>query len=266
MKNQAFNSKVKQNVASNFDQSIHIYRAFEEKHGFFRDLALKLAQVITLKEKSSILDVGCGYGLSAKALHERFRCKVLGVDLSPKMIAAGREWFNETDIRLMVADGENLSPVVGDQWFDYVLYNASIFIFPDVSRAIAEAHKFLKPGGKIAFSYYPQLLGAEEEDLFDLAFERLGEPLPKFRVITSYQKASDALSDQLAEIEHHRWTRAFDIEFLMDFFSIPAQSASLFPGRGYEDRRELVIRLFETLDDMEENGRIVWRMAQGKKV
>jgi hypothetical protein len=52
----------------------------------------------------------------------------------------------------------------------------------------------------------------------------------------------------------------------LDFFSIPAQSASLFPGRPYADRRRAVRRLFDTLGDMEGKGTIVWRMAEGTKV
>jgi len=31
------------------------------------------------------------------------------------------------------------------------------------------------------------------DDLFAVAFQRLGEPLPRFRVITDYRKASSAL-------------------------------------------------------------------------
>ena len=139
MSNNDFNNKVKRNVTENFDQSIKIYQHFEEKHGFFKALALKMAETIDIKARASVLDVGCGYGISAFALNERFGCSVLGVDLSPKMIAAGRSLCNGDDIRLLVGDGENLSHVVGARRFDYVLYNASIFIFPDADRTFQEA-------------------------------------------------------------------------------------------------------------------------------
>jgi SAM-dependent methyltransferase len=181
------------------------------------------------------------------------------------MIAAGRSYCRGDGIELCVGDGENLSSVVEASRFDYALYNASIFIFPDVSKTIAEAHRCLRDGGKIAFSFYPQLLGEDDADLFALAFERLGEPLPRFRVITGYTKACEALETRCVDIRHHRWVRPLDIEFLQDFFSIPAQSASLFPGQDYEVRRELAMRLFGTLDDQTDTGRIVWRMAEGTK-
>lgn len=265
MNAESFNTKVKRNVARNFDQSIRLYREFEDKHGFFEALTLKMAAAIGIEERASVLDIGCGYGVSAQALHDRLGCRVLGVDLSPEMIAAGRSYCQGAGIELCVGDGENLSPVVEARRFDYALYNASIFIFPDVSRAIAESCRCLCDGGKIAFSFYPQLLGEDDADLFALAFERLGEPLPRFRVITGYAKACEALKSRCADICHHRWVRPLDIEILKDFFSIPAQSASLFPGRDYEARREMAMRLFDTLDDQTKTGRIVWRMAEGTK-
>jgi len=260
-----FNDKVKRNVAENFDQSIQIYQAFEERHRFFKDLTLEMAERVAIEPGASVLDVGCGYGVSAKALNERFGCRVLGVDLSHKMIAEGRALCNANDIQLIVGDGENLSHIVENRCFDYVIYNASIFIFSDVSKTIDEAYKCLNIGGKIAFSFYPQLVGENNEDLFAVAFHRLGEPLPKFRVITNYSEASEALNHRCKNICHHRWVRPLNTNFLQEFFSIPAQSTSLFPGRGYDDRRSLVRSLFATIDDKVGKGSIVWRMAEGVK-
>jgi len=260
-----FNEKVKRNVADNFDQSIQVYQAFETKHQFFSKYAIKLAESIGVKDGSSVLDVGCGYGVSARVLNARYGCSVLGIDLSPEMIAAGNSLENAEGICLMLGDGEDLSAIVGRRLFDYVLFNASIFIFPDAAKAIDEAFNCLFPGGKIAFSFYPQLLGDDEADLLGVAFKRLGEPLPRFRVITDYPHACKSLADRFGNIRHHLWTRPLDLEFLQDFFSIPAQSASLFPGRSYEERCDKVKQLFSTLNDLQGTGRIVWRMAEGRK-
>lgn len=265
MSTKEFKEKVKRHVAQNFDQSIAIYKAFEEKHGFFSSLALRLAETIGLADRSSVLDVGCGYGISANVLNERFGCRVLGVDLSHKMIAEGRLLYDSADIRLMVGDGEDLSRAVGNRCFDYVLYNASIFIFPDAAKTIDESFRCLHRGGKIAFSFYPQIVGKNHEDLLSLAFHRLGEPLPRHRVITDYAKACEVLKHRCGNIGHHRWVRPLDIDFLHDFFSIPAQSASLFPGRAYGARHDLVRALFRTLKDSAGTGHIVWRMAEGIK-
>ena len=261
----SFKEKVKRHVADNFNHSYLKYQAFEEKHQFFYTLALKLAESIHLQPDTSVLDVGCGSGISAKALNDRFACRVLGVDLSVKMVAAGQALEGTEAIRLMVGDGENLTGLVAERLFDYVLYNASIFIFPDVDLTIQEAYACLRPGGKIAFSFYPELVGPGEADLLTEAFSRLGEPAPRFKVVTGYDRACQALERYCGEISHHEWVRPLDLEFLNDFYSIPAQSASLFPGLDYEARKQQVKALFAVLADVGEQGRIVWRMAEGAK-
>jgi len=260
-----FNEKVKLNVADLFDQSCLIYQAFEDKYHFFASLALKLAESIDLQPDTMVLDVGCGNGISAQVLNKYFSCRVLGVDLSGKMVAAGKSLCASADITLVVGDGEKLAEVAGDNVFDYVLYNASIFIFPDVEKSIKEAAGCLRTGGKIAFSFYPGFTGESGEDILAMAFERLGEPAPRFRVITDYDKACRALSLHCGTVTGHEWVRPLNIEFLQDFFSIPAQSASLFPGRDYDIRRKLVRRLFATLADVADHSSIIWRMAEGTK-
>ncbi len=260
-----FKQKIKRNVAANFDRSYRKYQAFEEKHHFFYKLALNLAGRINLQPETSILDVGCGSGISARALNEQFACQVLGVDLSSKMVAVGRESGASPDVQLVVGDGECLEDLAAGRQFDYVLYNASLFIFPDVEQTLREAHACLRPGGKIAFSFYPELVDPEGSDLLREAFTRLGEPLPRFKVVTGYDQACQALERQCGSVYHHSWERPLDLEFLEDFFSIPAQSASLFPGLAYDARLERVAALLCTLEDEAPAGRIVWRMAEGVK-
>ena len=265
MVSEAFSHKVKQHVADHFDQSTLKYQEFEEKYNFFAALALRLARAIGMAADASVLDVGCGNGISALALHEHFGCKVLGMDLSPKMVSAGRSLCRTADIRLVVGDGEDLVRVAAGETFDYVLYNASLFIFPDAGQSIRGAVTCLRPGGKIAFSFYPQLVSAQEDDLLALAFGRLGFDMPRYRVITEYAAACQALMRYCGNIRQHRWVRPLDIDFLKKFFNIPAQSASLFPGFAYADRCDRVNRLFDTLATMAPRGNIVWRMAEGSR-
>jgi SAM-dependent methyltransferase len=260
-----FEKKLKRNVAENFNQSYHLYQSFEDKHRLFETLALALASFIELPERSDVLDVGCGNGISSRALNDKYGCRVLGVDLSEKMVEAGRSLCKSDDIRLVVGDGERLSSIVGRRRFDCVVYNASIFIFPEASRSIKEAAACLKPGGTIAFSYYPDIQDASGEDLLPRLFERIGRPTPKFRVIADHHQICRAIERYCGPLRHHSWRRPLDADFLIDFFSIPAQSASLFPGHDIIARQELVRRLFADLRAVAKRGSIVWRLGCGQK-
>ena len=81
-----------------------------------------------------MLDVGCGNGISAQVLNEYFSYRVLGVDLSEKIIESSWLLCDSLDIRLVVGDGEKLANIAGGQVFDYVPYNTSIFIFPNLRK------------------------------------------------------------------------------------------------------------------------------------
>lgn len=260
-----FNRKVKENVTANFDASTAAYQAFEERHRLFATLTEALATWVGLSPGACVLDVGCGNGISAGVLCERFRCRVLGVDLSPEMVAQGRRMLAGcADVRLMVGDAERLEDAAGDERFDAVLYNASIFIMPDVDRVIASAAARIVPGGTVAFSFYPDFLDQDGKDLLEAAFRQIGEAPPRFKVITGYEDACRALEAHVGPVDHHRWTRPLDTALVEGFYGIPAQSASLFPGKSYPERQARLHRLLGAMGAHSGSGRIVWRMATAR--
>jgi len=258
--------KIKQVVAGNFDKSFDRYQVFEEKHHFFADLTLRLAKACALNKGSHILDVGCGNGASAEVLSRELECRVVGLDLSPKMIANGRQRIKDPRIRLEVGDAVNPQAILSqvEDNFDAALYNASIFIIPDAEKSLKAVAACLKPGAAIGFSFYPQILAENGSDLFMLAFDRCDLPRPKAQVITSYEKAMKGLQACCNEISESTWERPFSLDFLNDFFSIPAQSASLFPRLQYEERCQLIPKLFASLTEDAKTAKIVWRLAVGK--
>ncbi len=96
-----------------------------------------------------VLDLCCGQGNVAEALLAR-GCDVVGADFSPAMIATARERvpaasFIESDAQdLQFDDGE----------FDAVVSNFGICHVPDQPRALAEARRVLKSGGRFAMSVW----------------------------------------------------------------------------------------------------------------
>ena len=258
--------KIKKVVAGNFDRSFDHYRTFEEKHHFFADLTLGLARACDLTNGCRVLDIGCGNGASAEILSREFAAQVVGLDLSPEMIKDGRRRINDSRIRLEVGDAVNPQAVLkeNERDFDAALYNASIFIIPDAEKSLEAVAACLKPGGAIGFSFYPQILAADGTDLFAAAFDRCKLPRPKAQFVTSYEKAFAGLRTCCREVSESLFEKAFCREFLTDFFTIPAQSASLFPRLQYEERCQLIPQLFAALEVDAATAKMVWRLAAGK--
>jgi SAM-dependent methyltransferase len=100
-----------------------------------------------------VLDLGCGIGRVSAALAPRCR-SVLGLDLSPSMIAEARRREGADNLRFEVTSGADLAGLP-DSAYDLVL---AVDTFPYLMQAgltIAERHvcdaaRLLRPGGYLA--------------------------------------------------------------------------------------------------------------------
>lgn len=100
---------------------------------------------------SSVLDLGCGAGRTTLAL-DALGYRVVGVDLSPEMIAAARRQAERAGVARVewrIMDASRLE--FPDASFDHALfaYNGyeSVMKAADRERVWAEARRVLRPGG-----------------------------------------------------------------------------------------------------------------------
>jgi ubiquinone/menaquinone biosynthesis C-methylase UbiE len=96
-----------------------------------------------------LLDLACGPGYAAAAAHRR-GALVVGIDFSSEMIAEAHRRFPEVDFR--EGDAESLDQA-GDS-FDAVVMNFGMLHLGRPDRAVAEAYRVLKGGGRFAFSVW----------------------------------------------------------------------------------------------------------------
>jgi ubiquinone/menaquinone biosynthesis C-methylase UbiE len=108
-----------------------------------------------LKEGETVLDLGCGGGLDVFLAAQRVgqAGKVIGVDMTPEMIEKAREnarkgEYGNVDFRL----GEIESLPVEDNSIDVIISNCVINLTTDKLAAYREAHRVLRPGGRILIS------------------------------------------------------------------------------------------------------------------
>ena len=90
-----------------------------------------------------VLDAGCGTGYLARGLSER-GARVVGIDVSERMIAIARRKAPELDLRV---DSCSTLASVGDASMDLVLANYVLMDTPDLEGTLAAFARVLKPGG-----------------------------------------------------------------------------------------------------------------------
>lgn len=118
------------------------------------ELTRRLADLAGIGSGDRVLDVASGLGTTARLLSAERGAEVLGVDLSPELVAAARREATEARLGELasfeVGDAERLS-VQGDP-FDVVLCECALCTFPDQAAAVAGFRRALRPGGRVGIA------------------------------------------------------------------------------------------------------------------
>jgi arsenite methyltransferase len=114
----------------------------------------KLAELCGIAEGKHVLDVGCGAGATPAYLVRRYGCRVVGVDISQRMVERSEELAKREgvvgQIEFRVADAQDLP--FDDDLFDAVI-TESVTAFPaDKQRAVKEYARVTKPGGYVGLN------------------------------------------------------------------------------------------------------------------
>lgn len=101
-----------------------------------------------------VLDVGCGVGVTPCFIAKRYGPRVVGVDISERMVERSRERAKREKVanrvEFRVADAQDL-PLENDQ-FDAVI-TESVTSFPaDKQKAVKEYVRVAKPGGYVGLN------------------------------------------------------------------------------------------------------------------
>lgn len=97
-----------------------------------------------------VLDVACGTGANFPYLPSTV--DLVGVDISPEMLAKARERLTRLELKGTVEEMDAQALEFDDNSFDTVISSLSTCTFPDPVTAIEEMNRVCKPTGRISTS------------------------------------------------------------------------------------------------------------------
>jgi SAM-dependent methyltransferase len=105
-----------------------------------------------------VLDVGCGTGTQAIAAHARVQPggSVVGIDVSPNMLAAARRKVRRADVEIELRQADAAALPFDNERFDVVTFTTVMHMVPENRRRLSlrEASRVLRRGGRLLLVDY----------------------------------------------------------------------------------------------------------------
>ncbi|WP_341350383.1 methyltransferase domain-containing protein [Mycobacterium decipiens] len=149
-------------------------------------------QLSTLDGTATVLDLGAGYGGSARRIAEQHGCSVTCLNISEVQNQTNRERNRRAGLepRIRVIHGSFDEIPEPDGSFDVVWSQDAILHAPNRRRVLEEAFRVLKPGGELIFTD-PMQADDVPDGVLQPVYDRLN--LPDLGSMRFYRQAAQAL-------------------------------------------------------------------------
>jgi ubiquinone/menaquinone biosynthesis C-methylase UbiE len=112
----------------------------------------------------SVLDLGCGFGWFCRWARENGAARVLGVDVSEKMLERARTETRDSGITYSRTDMEQLALPASS--FDLAYSSLALHYIEDLRGLMAKVHRALVAGGRLVFSVEHPIYTAPSDPKF----------------------------------------------------------------------------------------------------
>ncbi|MEM7635079.1 MAG: class I SAM-dependent methyltransferase [Pseudomonadota bacterium] len=149
------------------------------------DAQAELLRKAAAKPGEQVLDVACGTGLVSLPLAAAVgpTGRVVATDISGKMIERVRHAANTHELHQLeaVCAGAETLDAMPDAAFDLVTCALGLMYVPDTAKALGEACRVLKPGGRVVFAVWGERSKCGWADIFPIVDARVkSEVCPLF--------------------------------------------------------------------------------------
>ncbi|MGI8385849.1 class I SAM-dependent methyltransferase [Robertmurraya sp. P23] len=124
------------------------YYGIAGAHPGGHSLTKKMLKREHITKDTTVLDAGCGVGLTSSYVAKRFGAQVTGIDLLPEMVEKARERVTSQQLPVTVMQASLESLPFTDESFDLILAE-SVLTFTSVEKSLKELHRVLKNNGVI---------------------------------------------------------------------------------------------------------------------
>jgi len=152
-----------------YNDEDEIYRSFWDENGSLHwglfknnedyitaseNLTNLMAENAKINSNSNVLDVGCGNGEVTIQLAKKFKCNIIGIDLSGVRVQnANQKLEKNPEISSMVKFEKASATKLpfSNEFFSHVWSQATIYHVHDKDKALSEIYRVLKKGGIVIF-------------------------------------------------------------------------------------------------------------------
>ena len=109
----------------------------------------KILELSEVKNGAKILDIGTGTGILISYLLEKSPSKLVGVDVSEKMIEVARKKYKDKNVKFIVSDIMDFN----EDKYDYIFIYSAYPHFKDKEKLFEHLSKLLNNDGKIVIAH-----------------------------------------------------------------------------------------------------------------
>ena len=110
-----------------------------------------LINISKLNENMKIVDWGCGLGQFMRLIRNKYRCNMIGVNISEKQINIAKNKFENGEVQFLLHANINKNLKIPDNSIDRVLSQEAIVHHPDKLTLFKDIYRILKPNGIFSF-------------------------------------------------------------------------------------------------------------------